>query len=98
MWPCAEEGSGRLKVMSESLDRNDPSTWPYFMKIEEVAQVLDVGRSVVDRLISGPQPRLRSVRLSSPDAQRDYRRITKEDLLRLAVTADGGEESPSDGA
>lgn len=95
MVTCTDEGSGRLKVMAD-LDRNDPSTWPFFMKIEEVAAVLDVGRAVVDRLILGPNPRLRSVLLSSPEAQRDYRRITKKDLLQWAMTTDSGEESPDE--
>lgn len=34
-----------------SLDINDASTWPVFMRIEEVAAVLRVNRSTIDKAI-----------------------------------------------
>lgn len=89
MRSCGKARSGRLGGMSDDLDCTDPSTWPYWMKVEEVAQVLRVGKPVVERLVSGDPPVLRSVVLTTaPSAERRHRRICREDLLKLTAPTD----------
>ena len=75
---------GTLVAMSDSdrpLDIADPATWPYWMKIEEVAAVLRVSEAHVTRLINNGQIPATSV---TTGTQRATRRIRRDHVLELA--------------